>query len=182
MSLDFACACGTVRWSVDAAGARSGTHTICYCRDCRAWARSLGIGDQLVPGGGLRLFITQPGHMEVTGDTSALVCTRLSPKGLERWSTACCNTPVASHVPGWAPMAGVTAASLPDPSVLGPVRLIYGAKGALPGHDAPTRNRGVKRLMIRLLFSSLWGHVTGRSRRTPFYRDGARPSTATAHR
>lgn len=169
----FRCRCGAFHMDIPGGSANSGVRIQCYCRDCRAFARHTGAEDQLLPGGGLDVFITCPDRLRITRGAEHLRCLRLAPVGLERWVTACCNSPVASHVPGWALMAGVTATQAKDPGALGPVRGVYCAGSALAGQGAPQRDRGINRLKLTVLGWSLVGLVTGYHKRDPFWRDGA---------
>ncbi len=180
MTLSFECTCGQTAWELPGADASAGTRTICYCRDCRAFARYLGVDDRMEPGGGVDLFITRPGRIHVTRGLENMALMKLSPNGRERWYTSCCKSPVTSHLAGWAPMAGLLALPAVDRDALGEVRMIYGAKDAIPGQGAPEANRGVAALMLRILFGwALPGFVLRRLRDTPFYKDGRPIAEAT---
>lgn len=174
----FSCQCGAVQIDMPNGGAASGVHTLCFCRDCRAFARHLGQAEHLEPGGGLRVFITRPDRLRITTGAEHLRCLYLAPGGLERWYTACCNSPVSSHMSGWASMAGVTAYNAKEASALGPVTAVYCAASALPGANTLSKDSGINRLKLKVLGWSLSGLATGYQARDPFTKlrqSGAEP-------
>jgi hypothetical protein len=84
----------------------SGFRFICYCKDCQAFARFLERPDVLDPAGGTDIFQMPPSRVKLTAGMDALRCLRLSDKGVLRWFTDCCRTPI-----------GNTAASLRFPVI-----------------------------------------------------------------
>ena len=73
-----------------------GFRFLCYCKDCQAFARFLDRPDVLDPAGGTDIFQMPPGHLKLTAGTDALRCLRLSDRGVLRWYTDCCRTPIAN--------------------------------------------------------------------------------------
>jgi hypothetical protein len=70
---------------------------VCYCEDCQAFAHFLGRPEEILdPKGGTDLIQTIPAHVTLTEGQQVLACMRLSSKGLIRWYTSCCNTPIGN--------------------------------------------------------------------------------------
>jgi hypothetical protein len=88
------CRCGHLQGSL--APARSTQRVICYCRDCRAYARHLGGSGVLDAQGGTEIVASLPSKLRFEAGSDALACLSLSPRGLLRWYAACCGTPIAN--------------------------------------------------------------------------------------
>jgi hypothetical protein len=72
---------------------------VCYCKDCRAFARFLERADVLDPAGGTDIFQMPPARVNLIAGTDAMRCLRFSNKVL-RWYTDCCRTPIANTAAG----------------------------------------------------------------------------------
>jgi hypothetical protein len=97
MSHPLQCRCGTLKGYV--------THpervnrVVCYCRDCQAFAHFLGgANDILDAQGGSDVIQAIPANVTFVAGTEALACMRLGEKGLLRWYTKCCSTPIGNTV------------------------------------------------------------------------------------
>lgn len=173
MTLSFQCRCGDTAWHMPGRTARHGTHLMCYCRDCRAWARSLGAENRLAPGGGLAVFVTRPDWITFTHGAANLAAMKLSAGGLERWHAACCDTPVSSHLQSVISFCGVTAMNAVTPASLGPVRAAYATGSALPDPDVPPKDFGFAALFSGVLARGMAARLTGRRKSSPFLKEGA---------
>lgn len=128
----FECACRSMAWQVDLG--RSGTHVVCYCRDCASHARHLGHGAMLDAHGGAHIWQTLPDAFTLTKGAEHLAAQRLSPRGLLRWYAGCCNTPIANTLPqNRLPFIGVLA---PAPAP---------AFGRVAGHVQTAQTHGAVR-------------------------------------
>jgi len=89
------CRCGTLKGHVSLShGANRG---VCYCRDCQAFAHFLGrAGEILDASGGTDVIQTRAANVVFTEGREALACMRLTPNGMLRWYSTCCNTPVGN--------------------------------------------------------------------------------------
>jgi len=74
----------------------AGLRFICYCDDCQTFARFLGRADILDPAGGTDILHMPPAHVTLATGAEALRALRLSEKGVIRWYSACCRTPIAN--------------------------------------------------------------------------------------
>jgi hypothetical protein len=94
--LALRCRCGKVRGVVLDASPRNGRHVVCYCDDCRAYARWLGTDGILDAHGGSDLYQTAPARVRIDEGTAELRCVRLSERGMLRWYAGCCRTPIGN--------------------------------------------------------------------------------------
>lgn len=166
MTLDFTCKCGATRWHVSDPAA--GTRVTCYCADCQSAARHLE-ADVLDEGGGTDILQVATAQLTVEGP--ALAVMRLSKRGLFRWHTSCCNTPVANTL-GTPKLsfAGVLLANRSDPDAnlpktQGVVNTVY-ARGR-PG--VPPKDFGMGRSVFGFARRALAARLSGKWRETPFF-------------
>jgi hypothetical protein len=61
-----------------------------------AFARFLERPDVLNPAGGTDIFQMPPARVKLSAGTDAVRCLRLSDKGVLRWYTECCRTPIGN--------------------------------------------------------------------------------------
>ena len=89
------CRCGLLRGSVSRS--HSVNRCVCYCRDCQAFAHFLGRpADILGASGGTDVVQTRAADVSFTQGKEKLACMRLTPNGLLRWYSSCCNTPIGN--------------------------------------------------------------------------------------
>lgn len=97
--LALSCSCGAVRGRVRDVSPRRGMHVVCYCDDCQCFAHHIGTAAQtLDDAGGTELYQTTPAQVTIDEGAEHVACVRLSPKGLLRFHTTCCGTPVGNQV------------------------------------------------------------------------------------
>ncbi|MFO0745182.1 MAG: DUF6151 family protein [Myxococcota bacterium] len=111
MTTDVAlrCRCGQVRGSAHGLSPWGGVHVVCYCHDCRAFARWLGGDDILDAHGGTDIFQLPPAHVRISAGERQLCCLRLTPQGVYRWYAGCCRTPIGNMVGPRLPVIGLIA-------------------------------------------------------------------------
>lgn len=173
--LNFACRCGAVAGTLRDVVPKNLCHLICYCADCRAFARHMGRLDDLEPGGGSPLVQVLPARIDIGQGADQIACLRLSDKGLHRWSAKCCNTPLA-NTPGTSkvPLAGMWRPLFADMAAFGPVTTHGFTKMARPGQGGPKRDKGLLRMLGGLASRSIAAYMAGNARQSPFFAaDGA---------
>ena len=148
MDMEIQCECGKFRAEVQAFPKNTPGRLKCYCDDCQSYLHYLRRGDLLDENGGTEVIPAYPADVKILSGREHLNCTRLSDKGMFRYSTSCCNTPVANTRPN-TPWLGflrrvytVVDADLLD-RTFGPVRSsIMGrfAKGTPPAGTPKTFN------------------------------------------
>lgn len=178
MSIAFHCRCGALRGEIEPRDVYA--RATCYCRDCQAFAHTLGREDVLDAEGGTDLVAMLPAGVRFTDGADRLACLSLSPKGLLRWHSRCCDTPIANTPRDPAmPYVGVLGNCVegyPDAldASVGPSRIALNVKSAR-GEVSQTPLRtfvGVMRIIGGVLVARLRGHHRG----NPFFiTDPSRP-------
>ena len=98
MTHSVSCRCGAVKGELST----SGTHNrlICYCKDCRAFARYCAeTPDILDAQGGTEIIQLAQTQLRFTQGEDQLAAIRLSDKGLIRWYAGCCQMPIGNTLP-----------------------------------------------------------------------------------
>ena len=179
--MDVQCECGNFRAKLQAFPRHTPGRLVCYCDDCQAYLRHLGRTDLLDENGGTEVVPAYPADVQILSGPEHLKCTRLSSKGLFRFSTSCCNTPIVNTKPG-RPWAGFFrcvytfkhARELDQQ--LGPVRSrIMGlyAQGEPP---AGTPSKFNFNAFLAVMPFMLKGTLLGKSKPSPFFEsDGVTP-------
>jgi hypothetical protein len=117
---------------------------VCYCKDCRAFARWLERSQILDAAGGTDIVQMARGRVVFDAGLEHVACVRLSAKGLHRWYASCCRTPIGNTLPA-IPFMGVIDAFF-DPTdaerrkaAIPPLSRIQigSATGPVPPHSAP---------------------------------------------
>jgi hypothetical protein len=157
------CRCGKVCGIARNVSPDSGTRVVCYCDDCQAFAHFLDRSDVLDAHGGTDVFQLPPRSVQITQGAELLRCLRLSEKGLFRFYTECCHTPVGNMVGQRLPFLGLIGAFMDHQGdgrsrdeVLGkPVGRIFGkfAKGGAPPQALPKMSLGLMVRAVRLVFA-----------------------------
>lgn len=89
------CKCGTIRGRLEGTGVHN--RLICYCTDCRAFARFLGRSAEVLDeqGGTEIVQVAQP-RVRFSQGADRIAAVRLSEKGMIRWYASCCKTPIGN--------------------------------------------------------------------------------------
>jgi hypothetical protein len=89
------CRCGTLKGYVSRS--QGANRCVCYCRDCQAFAHFLGRPSEILDAsGGTEVIQMRAANVVFTEGRETLACMRLTPNGLLRWYSTCCNTPVGN--------------------------------------------------------------------------------------
>ncbi|MEO1089916.1 MAG: DUF6151 family protein [Pseudomonadota bacterium] len=174
--LSLSCRCGAMGGELRDVSPRHGSRVVCYCRDCRAFARHLGQGDTVLdPHGGTEIYQTTSDRLSLADPGGKLACLRLRTGGLLRWYVSCCNTPIGNTLgtPG-LPFIGLITGGLPAAAApvedFGPVMARAFVREAEGGADALAADAGSPfRLVALAMARSLWARATGGHRRTPLF-------------
>ncbi len=144
---------------------------VCYCDDCQAYAKKIQRTDVLDEYGGTEVIPVYPKEIEVIQGLDMLKCYRLSSKGVYRWATSCCNSPILNSKPGF-PWAGIFNTAYKDPaalSALGDVKArIYG-KYALDGVPFKISEKIAFRDMLVVIPFIIKGKILGMDKKSPFF-------------
>jgi hypothetical protein len=172
MNHPLQCRCGTLKGYIS--NPSRANHCVCYCRDCQAFARFLGrAADILDAQGGTAVIQTFPGNVTFTEGQAALACMRLSERGLLRWYTTCCNTPIGNTLANYRvsfvslihSCLDTTGESLND--AFGPVRLRVNTRNA----KGTVKSSPLDTILVLTGFVATLAaaRLTGSYKRTPFF-------------
>jgi Family of unknown function (DUF6151) len=134
------CYCGSVEGIASGVTADSGIRVVCCCDDCQTFAHYLDREDVILDEyGGTDIFQMPMSHLKITEGIEKIRCVRLSQKGMFRWYTACCKTPIGNTMSSSVPFIGLIHNFVKDPGiceknfgpVLGYIQTKF-AKHALP--------------------------------------------------
>jgi Family of unknown function (DUF6151) len=179
LDLPLRCRCGRVQGVASEVSPAGGLRFVCYCTDCQAFARFLQRPDVLDAAGGTDILQMPPGRVKLTAGKDALRCLRLSDKGVLRWYTDCCRTPIGNTAatPRF-PVIGMVhsfvdlaAGGYSRDEVLGPAVCRIHERSALqtlPQNAPPPPSLGV---FVRRAFKLLSWWMGGLSRPSPLFED-----------
>ncbi|MDJ0957576.1 MAG: DUF6151 family protein [Arenicellales bacterium] len=189
IDLSIRCSCGSLHGVVRGVSSDRGNLVVCYCDDCQSFAHFLGRAEEILDAhGGTDIFQISPTCVEFKKGADQLACMRLTPKGLLRWYTNCCKTPIANTLPIYQiPFAGLihscfdqVSANRTLDTVLGPVRArVHGrfAKGDLTQLNVhpkiPVAN------LMRVALMLVRARVHGDHKSSPFFDSKTREPRAT---
>ncbi len=168
------CSCGNVRGTATHITPNVGTHLVCCCDDCQAFARFLGREDEILDEyGGTEIFQLPPSQVSFSDGAEQLRCMRLTRKGVYRWYTECCKTPVGNTGPARIPFLGLIRNIMDDDTPdthLGPIRGYLQVKHAR--HPPPFKNAHPGfplSVTLRAIFKMLLWKVAGKGKPSAFF-------------
>ncbi len=175
--MEIQCECGKFRAELTKFPQNTPGRLKCYCDDCQTYLYFLKREDLLDDNGGTEIVPAYPADIQILAGKELIKCTRLSPKGMFRFSTTCCNTPIV-NTDAKRPWAGIPGPmyTRKNPNqlsqALGPIKSsIMGkfGKGTLPpGTPATFDFKG----MLTVLPFILKGQFFGKSKSSPFFENG----------
>lgn len=151
---------------------------VCYCDDCQAFAHQIGRADLLNAQGGSDIVQVAPASLSFVKGQDRIAGVRLTPKGLFRYHTTCCSTPVGNTLSPAIPFVGILAQAF-DTEQQRADQVFGTPAGAIFGKCAigepPAGSTGLNLpLMLRAIAKVLGWRFTGRSRPHPFFRPNSR--------
>jgi hypothetical protein len=106
--LKLKCNCGEVTGVISDVKPGCGNRLVCYCEDCRNFAKYINCDANILNDfGGTEIFQISPSLISIRRGLENVSCLRLSEKGLYRWFTSCCNTPIGNTAGLHLPFVGV---------------------------------------------------------------------------
>ncbi len=182
--MEIQCECGKFRAKLTAFPRNTPGRLKCYCDDCQAFLTYLNRADLLDENAGSEIIPAYPADIKLIAGKDLVRCMRLSPKGMYRFFTACCSTPIVNTDPV-RPWAGIHRRmyTAKDPNrldrELGPVKSsIMGkyAKGTPPpGTPMKFDFKGLRTVMPFILK----GKLLRKSKPSPFFENGEAIATPT---
>jgi len=168
------CDCGKFQGEISNFPQSSLGRVACYCDDCQAFLNKLGRSELLDEYGGTEIMPVYPCDFKFLHGAENLKCNRLKPNGLNRWSTTCCNSPIANNKPGFWIGIFRNAYTCRDSGCLtelGPIRSRIMGKFAKPNppfYIPKSFDLNAFRVVFPFL---LRGKLTGKFKRSPFFKE-----------
>lgn len=184
-TLPIRCDCGHVHGHVDLRD-HDARRAVCYCRDCRMFAHFLKRADTVLDRhGGTEVAQISQGRLRFDAGREHLACMRLTPKGILRWYTACCLTPIGNVLANrHLPYLGLIHTCIDFEACVAPMESILGSIDCrIHTHDPELRRRYTNAhatipptLLIRTGMRVLGWRLRGDHRDSPlFERESGRP-------
>lgn len=180
-SASFGCRCGEIAGRIANPSPRTTNRIVCYCADCQTFAHALGRPDVLDSRGGTDIIQAAPAALTLQRGRDRVTCLRLSVKGLYRFHSSCCGTPLGNVVGPSIPFIGIARQAFEIDgqdveALFGPIVGEVQGQSAIGG--APPGTTGVPfRLMMRALLHVLRWKLTAKSWPHPYFdrRSGTTP-------
>ena len=175
--MEIQCDCGKFRAELTQFPKNTPGRFICYCDDCQAFLNYLKRSDLLDKNGGTEIIPAYPADIKIIAGKDVITCVRLHSKGMYRFYTSCCQTPIGNTDPKSAWVGIIHQAytrkdsNLPDRE-LGPVKcrmLGKYAKGTVPAGTPQTFD--LKGLVTIMPFM-IKGKIFGKAKPSPFFENG----------
>jgi hypothetical protein len=176
--MELRCRCGEVVGRVENASPQKVNRVVCYCDDCQAFAHQLGRADLLNRQGGTDIIQVAPAALTILKGRQHIAGLRLSPKGLFRFYTTCCNTPIGNTLSPAIPFVGIVAQVFDDNPKT--VDGVFGPPiGAILGKYAigkpPADSTGINLpVLLRAITKVLGWRLRGRAWPNPFFQPKTR--------
>ncbi|MEL7488619.1 MAG: DUF6151 family protein, partial [Pseudomonadota bacterium] len=112
--ISVGCACGAVEGVIRDATPDRGTHCVCYCKDCQAFAHYLDCTDEMLNAeGGTAIYQTLPSRVDFSKGADRLACVQVTENGIYRWYADCCKSPIGNTAQSdKLPFVGLIAISI----------------------------------------------------------------------
>lgn len=167
------CDCGNFQAELANSPKSSPGRLVCYCDDCQAFAETLERTDVLDEFGGTQVVPAYPNDITFVKGMSNLCYSQVTENGLYRYSTTCCNSPIANLRPNF-PWAGIfhsayTAADTKALNRFGVIRGRIMGKYAKAKPDFKVSDKMGMRDMLTVLPFILKGKLFGKHKGSPFF-------------
>jgi uncharacterized protein DUF6151 len=175
------CDCGVVSGVAKNVSPETGNHIVCYCDDCQAFAHYLEHDDDILDEyGGTDIFQLTPAQVQIHQGKDQLRCIRLTPKGLYRWYTDCCRTPIGNMISAGIPFICIVHNFMDDEGVrdinLGPVLFYAFGKFATETPPDDKNDKGLPfKIMFRAISKMIVAKFRGHNNPNAFFDESGKP-------
>jgi hypothetical protein len=176
----LSCRCGKVQGRITNAKPSSGNRLVCYCKDCRKFAKQFNLGEGILDEfGGTEVLQLAPSNVKIDQGIEYIACMRLTPKGMNRWYTSCCDTPIGTVPKPTIPFVGVMRTFIaPEQSLehaFGPVLgTVYSEQAEDKLGNNPNLPKSSKLALAKVAGQTLIWKVSGKGQPNPFFNSEGR--------
>lgn len=176
MDIKLSCSCGQVQGMATGVTPASGNRVVCCCSSCQSFANHLNRSDILDEYGGTDLYQTSQAQVTISSGADQLSSLKLSKKGLTRWYTNCCNTPVGNTMNAKMPFVGVIhnfmQHTVSREEELGPVLAYVQTQYAIGTPDYPhSAKKFPAGITFRIMRKMLTWKIQGKHKPSAFFND-----------
>ncbi|ORT49600.1 hypothetical protein ST37_14590 [Vibrio sp. qd031] len=177
----LSCKCGEVQGRLKDVTPKSGNRLICYCKDCRKFSNQFEHGKELLDEfGGSEAVQVAPSTFRIDKGMEHVACMRLTPKGMNRWYTSCCDTPIGTVPKPTIPFIGLLPSFIaPEHSLeqtFGPViGTVYSEQAQNRQGNNPHLPKSSKLTLAKVAGQILLWKVIGKSKPNLFFDATGRP-------
>ncbi len=174
------CDCGKVQGVAKNITPSNGNRVVCFCDSCQDFANHLANPEATLDEfGGTEIFQTSQSQVVIEQGAEHLRALKLQPKGLVRWYTGCCRTPIANTMNSKMPFVGVIHRFMDNAEQretdLGPVRAYVQAQHALKTPTYPgCSDKFPLGITFRIIGKMLSWKIRGMHKPSAFFADDGR--------
>ncbi|MDO6496935.1 DUF6151 family protein [Photobacterium sanguinicancri] len=107
-TIELSCSCGKVKGEIQKFNISSCTRFSCCCDDCQSFSLHLKCHRKTLDQyGGTEILQVPISNIKITEGIGQIACIRLKPKGMYRWYSNCCMTPMGNSMGPEVPFFGV---------------------------------------------------------------------------
>ncbi|MCZ2721413.1 DUF6151 family protein [Marinomonas sp. 15G1-11] len=177
--LALECRCGKVKGRVHSVNLKQGNHLVCYCQSCQNFANYLQ-SDVLNEFGGSDIFQIAPAFISIDLGVDQLKSLKLTDKGVCRWYTDCCKTPIGNTAGAKIPMVGILRSFIAkDQDInakIGPIMgNVYVKNLDSPLPQSMSAPLSEKRLIFRMIRKILLWKILAKGTPNPFMNSQGKP-------
>ncbi|GMM83991.1 DUF6151 family protein [Pseudoalteromonas sp. MTN2-4] len=180
-NLKLKCKCGEVTGVVSNVKPGCGNRLVCYCEDCRNFAKQFNKTDDILNEfGGTEIFQIDPSRITINHGLENISCLKLSNKGLYRWYASCCQTPIGNTVGLNLPFVGLIHSFIAsDQNIdfkIGPIiGSVYTEHATGNPSDELKAGKSKVSLLFTILRKLLIWKILGKGSPNPFFHKDGKP-------
>ncbi|MFT5707832.1 MAG: hypothetical protein ACI9ES_002132 [Oceanospirillaceae bacterium] len=179
--LKLECSCGKVTGVVRDVEPGCGNRLVCYCKDCQHFADYFKNSENILNKcGGTEILQIHPSSIKIDHGFEYISCLKLSDKGLFRWFTSCCQTPIGNtvglHIPFVGLIHSIIAPNQELDHKIGPIigsLYVEHATGKISGELKIGKSKVA--LLFRVMRKVFVWKVSGKGSPNPFFDKNANP-------
>lgn len=175
--MEIQCECGKFRAQLTQFPKNTPGRIVCYCRDCQAFLNYLKRTDLMDQNGGTEIIPAYPADLKIVEGQEQLKCLRLSPKGMFRFYSNCCQTPIA-NTDAQRPWIGVHRRMYTVLDATKPEKTLGEVKSRFMGQEAigtPPKGTPLKfdfKTITTIMPYIFKGLILGKAKPSPFFKNG----------
>jgi hypothetical protein len=174
------CNCGKVRGVARDVSPESGNRIVCYCSDCRAFALHLASDKRFLDQyGGTDNYQMPTANFKISRGIEHVRCLRLTEKGMFRWYTDCCKTPIGNTMSAGVPYVSLSVDFIEDKasidSNLGPVRGYLKTSSATSRVLAGRTGFAAFKTVVRAIYKLLIWKIKGLNKPNALFDNSGKP-------